>query len=103
MQPQATDGPSETAGRKPSAPRWEVAEIVRLSGAPSRRHHAVPPVPQQVMRDIEVCRTAPRGGHAAHWPTCGCERYASNACRHRHCPQGQTFPKVQWGEDRKAA
>ena len=54
------------------------------------------------MRDIEACRTAQRGGHAEHCPTCGFERYAYNSCRNRHCPKCQTFPKVQWVEDRKA-
>ena len=55
------------------------------------------------MHAIEACRTAQLGGHAAHCPSCGCERYASHACRNRHCPTCQTFPKVQWVEDRKAA
>ena len=54
------------------------------------------------MRDIEACRTAQLGGHAEHCPTCGFERYAYNSCRNRHCPKCQTFPKVQWVEDRKA-
>jgi hypothetical protein len=76
MQPHATDGPGETEVCKPSAPLWEVADIFRLSGETYRRHHAVPPVPQKVMRDIEVCRTAQLGGHAKHCPTCGFERYA---------------------------
>ena len=55
------------------------------------------------MHAIEACRTAQLGGHAEHCPTCGFERYAYNSCRNRHCPQCQTFPKVQWVEDRKAA
>jgi hypothetical protein len=102
MQPHATDCPGETAGRKPSAPPWEVADIFRLYGETYRRHHAVPPVQQKVMRDIEACRTAQLGGHAEHCPTCGFERYAYNSCRNRHCPKCQTFPKVQWVEARKA-
>jgi hypothetical protein len=57
---------------------------------------------QQVMHDIEVCRTAQLGGHAEHCPSCGLERYAYNSCRNRHCPKCQTFAKVQWVEDRKA-
>jgi hypothetical protein len=55
------------------------------------------------MYAIEACRTAQLGGHAEHCPSCGFERYASNACRHRHGPKCQTFPKVQWVEDRQAA
>jgi len=102
MSPHATDCPGETEVRQPSAPPWEVADIFRLYGETYRRHHAVPPVQQKVMHDIEVCRTAPLGGHAEHCPTCGFERYAYNSCRNRHCPKCQTFTKVQWVEDRKA-
>ena len=76
MAPHATACPRETAGGQPSAPPWEVADIFRLYGETYRRHHAVPPMQQKVMRDIEVCRTAPRGEHAAHCPPCGFERYA---------------------------
>ena len=54
------------------------------------------------MRDIEVCRTAQRGGPAERCSTCGCERYTDNSCRHRHCPQCQTLTKAPWREDRKA-
>jgi Transposase zinc-binding domain len=102
MRPHAPDCPGETEGRQPSAPPWEVADIFRLDGETSRRHHAVPPAQQQVMHDSEACRTAPRGGHAESCPTCGCERDAYNSWRHRHGPTGQTFPKVQWVEARKA-
>jgi hypothetical protein len=62
----------------------------------------MPPAHQRVMRDIEACRTAQRGGHAEHWPTWGCERYADNSCRNRHGPKCQTFTKVQWIEARTA-
>jgi hypothetical protein len=89
--------------RQPGAPPWEVADIFRLSGETYRRTHPVPPTHQQVMHDIEACRTAQLGGHAEHCPTCGFERYAYNSCRTRHCPKCQTFTKVQWVEDRKAA
>jgi len=56
----------------------------------SRRHHTVPPIPQQGMHAIEAGRTAQRGGHAAYCPSCGLERYAYHACRHRHGPTCQT-------------
>jgi hypothetical protein len=103
MAPHATDCPEAAAMRQPSAPSWEVADIFRLYGERYRRTHPVPPAHQQVMHAIEACRTAPRGGHAEHGPTCGFERYAYNACRNRHCPKCQTFTKGQWVEDRKAA
>jgi len=102
MAPHATACPRETEVGQPSAPPWEVADIFRLYGETYRRAHPMPPAQQKVMRDIEACRTAQLGGHAAHCPTCGFERYAYNSCRHRHCPKCQTFPKVQWVADRKA-
>ena len=76
MVPHATACPRETEGGQPSAPPWEGADIFRLSGATDRRAHPVPPAQQQVMRDMEACRTAQLGGHAAPWPPCGCEWYA---------------------------
>jgi Transposase zinc-binding domain/Putative transposase len=103
MPPPATACPEAPARRQPGAPPGEVAAIFRLYGATSRRLHPVPPAHQQVMHAIEGCRTAQLGGHAEHGPPCGCERYASNSCRNRHCPKCQTFPKVPWVEDRKAA
>ena len=76
MQPHTTDCPTEPAGRMPSAPSWEVADIFRRYGETYRRHHVIPPGQQQVMHDIEACRTAQLGGHAEHCPSCGFERYA---------------------------
>jgi hypothetical protein len=102
MPPHATDGPPGTAVSTPSAPQWEVADIFRLDGETYRRAHPVPPAQQKVMCDLEACRTAPRGGHAERCRTCGFERYASNACRNRHCPTCQTFTQVQWVEARQA-
>ncbi|HEY5864790.1 MAG TPA: IS91 family transposase [Candidatus Tectomicrobia bacterium] len=102
MQPHTTDCPSGAAMRQPSAPPWEVADILRLYGATYRRTHPVSPAHQRVMHDIEACRTAQLGGHAEHCPACGFERYAYNSCRNRHCPKCQTFTRAQWVEDRKA-
>ena len=102
MRPHTTACPGAPAGRMPGAPSWEVADIFRLYGEAYRRHHTVAPMQQQVMHDIEACRTAQLGGHAEHCPSCGFERYAYNSCRNRHCPKCQTFTKVQWVEDRKA-
>jgi hypothetical protein len=102
MPPHATACPPATAEGTPGAPPWEGADIFRLYGETDRRAHLVPPAHQKVMRDLEACRTAQRGGHAARWPPWGCERYAYNACRHRLGPQCQTFTQVQGVEDRKA-
>jgi Putative transposase/Transposase zinc-binding domain len=102
MPPHATDCPPATEEGQPGAPPWEIADIFRLYGATYRRAHLVPPAHQQVMRDLEACRPAQLGGHAALCPTCGFERYAYNSWRHRHCPKCQTYTQVQWVEDRKA-
>jgi Transposase zinc-binding domain len=103
MPPPATAGPPGIEVGTSSTPPWEGADIFRLYGEPYCRDHPVPPAPQQGIRDLAACRTAPRGGHAARGPTCGVERYAYHACRHRHCPKCQTFMQVQWGEARTAA
>ena len=103
MPPPATACPDAAAMRQSSAPPWDVAERCRLSGATARRTHPVPPAHQKGRHESAACRTAQRGGHAAHWPSCGCERYADQACRNRPCPQCQTVTKGQWGADRNAA
>lgn len=102
MRPHTTACPGAPAGRTPGAPAWAGAAIFRLSGEASRRHHPVAPMPHQVMHALEACRTAPLGGHAAHWPRCGFARYAHPSCRHRPGPKGQTFPTVPWVADRTA-
>ncbi len=102
MSPHAPDCLPGTVVRPPGAPQWEVADIFRLYGETYRRAHPVPPSHQQVMRDLEACRTAQLGGHAERCLTCGFERYAYNSCRNRHCPKCQTCTQVQWVEHRKA-
>ena len=102
MAPHATACPRETAVSQPHAPLWEVAAILRLSGETSRRAHPGSPAQPQVRHAIAVCRTAPLGGHAAHGPAGGFERYADNACRHRHCPKCQPCTTAQGSEARQA-
>jgi hypothetical protein len=76
MRPHTTACPGEPAGHTPGAPSWEGADIFRLYGEAYRRHHPVAPMQQQVMHDIEACRTAQLGGHAEHCPSCGFAQYA---------------------------
>ena len=102
MPPHATACPGAPAMCQPSAPLWAVAEIFRLYDETYRRAHPVPPAPQRVRRELAACRTVPLGGHAEPCLPCGVERYTYKACRNRHGPKCQTFPKGQWGEDRKA-
>ena len=103
MPPPATACPPGSEGGPPSPPQGEVAAIFRLYGATYCRAHPVPLSHQTVLRALEACRTAQLGGHAAHCPACGFERYASNACRNRHGPKCQPCTKVQWGAARQAA
>ena len=86
----------------PGRPPWEVADVLRHYGATSRATHHVPPSHPKVMHAIMVCRTAALGGHAEQGPQCGFARYASHACRNRHCPTCQTLTKAQWVADRQA-
>ena len=95
--------PPTPAAGDPVQPRWEVADIVRLSGAASLQTHPVSPAQQKVLEAIAACRTAQLGGHTEQCPQCGFERYAYHACRNRHCPKCQSFPTAQWVEARQAA
>lgn len=91
------------AGRtQGDAPKWEVADILRLYGQSYCATHPVPPPHQKVMHDIMACRTAELGGHVEQCGQCGFERYAYNSCRNRHCPKCQTLSKEKWLEARQA-
>jgi hypothetical protein len=94
--------PAAPAWAEPIPPRWEVADIVRLSGDSYRQTPPVSPGQQRVLEALAACRTAQLGGHGEQCPQCGFERYASPSCRNRHCPTCQSFPKAQWVADRQA-
>jgi hypothetical protein len=72
----ATGGGPHGGDRQPGAerPSWEVADIVRLYGNPSRQTHAVSAVQQKGIDAIMACRTAQLGGHAERGPPCGFAR-----------------------------
>jgi putative transposase/transposase-like zinc-binding protein len=55
-----------------------------------------------VMRALEVCRTAPLGGHVEACDACGHTRISYNSCRNRHCPKCQALARADWLEARKA-
>jgi Transposase zinc-binding domain len=83
-------------------PRWEVADIFRLYGDTYRQRYGGSAAQQKVINALLACRTAPLGGHAERCPQCGFERYASSACRNRHCPKGQTGTTAQWVAQQQA-
>ena len=91
---------SRPAGPRP--PRWELPEVFRLYGREYRRTHRPPPSHLEVMRAVEVCRTAELGGHIERCDACGFERPAYNSCRNRHCPKCQSLAKARWLAARRA-
>ena len=62
--------------RQPGAdrPSWEVADLFRLSGDPSRQTHAVTAAQPKGIDAIMACRTAQLGGHAERCPPGGFAR-----------------------------
>jgi len=81
--------------------KFEVADVFRLYGDSYRQSNSLPYEKIKVMHHIEVCRTAPLGGHIQQCDQCGFEQIAYNSCRDRHCPKCQCLVKEQWLNDRK--
>jgi putative transposase/transposase-like zinc-binding protein len=56
-----------------------------------------------VRRALLLCRTAALGGHLepCDHPACGYQRPADHACRHRHCPTGQSLAQARWIQARQ--
>ena len=83
-------------------PVWEVADILRRHGDAYRAQHAVPAYQLRMMRALQLCRTAPLGGHIERCGHCDHQRISYNSCRNRHCPKCQNLARAQWIEKRKA-
>lgn len=60
------------------------------------------PDQRRVMRAIELCRTAPLGGHVDQCDRCGHKKISYNSCRNRHCPKCQSLAKAKWLQARQA-
>jgi len=54
------------------------------------------------MSAVELCRTAPLGGHVEACGDCGLTRCAYNSCRNRHCPKCQGAAREAWLAARQA-
>jgi len=80
--------------------RLEVADIFRTHGEAYRELHPLSGAQRRVMRDIETCRTAVRGGHADVCQSCGHAEVSYNSCRNRHCPKCQCLSQAKWVADR---
>jgi len=83
-------------------PVLELADIFRRHGAAYRESHKLTPPRQRAMRAIELCRTAPLGGHVDACDSCEYEHISYNSCRNRHCPKCQSLASAKWIDDRKA-
>jgi len=82
----------------------EVADVFRHFGPAfrDRRGASLSTARRRAMRAIELCRTAPLGGHAERCDECGHQRIAYNSCRNRNCPKCQGLARAKWLEDRQA-
>ena len=83
-------------------PVWEVAGILGRHGDAYRAQHALPAHQLRMMRALQLCRTAPLGGHIERCGHCEYQRISYNSCRNRHCPKCQNLARAQWIEKRKA-
>jgi hypothetical protein len=77
-------------------PEFEVADVIRLYGDAYRREHALPPSHLKVLRALERCRSAARGGHIDECDHCHETRISYNSCRNRHCPKCQGSARLRW-------
>ena len=82
----------------------EVADVFRRHGEAYRRTHDghLSRVERRVMSAVELCRTAPLGGHVEACDDCGLIRCAYNSCRNRHCPKYQGAAREAWLAARQA-
>jgi hypothetical protein len=83
-------------------PVWEVADILRRHSDAYCAQHALPAHQLRMMRALQLCRTAPLGGHIERCGHCDQQRISYNSCRNRHCPKCQNLARAQWIEQRKA-
>jgi hypothetical protein len=76
----------------------ELADIIRQFGAAYREEHNghIPYEHEQVMRDIEHCRTEVLGGQVYQCPACDEMVYSYHSCRNRHCPKCQHDAGQEW-------
>ena len=55
-------------------PVWEVADILLRYGDAYRAQHALPAYQLRMMRALQLCRTAPLGGHIERCGHCEYQR-----------------------------
>jgi len=80
----------------------EVGEIFRQHGSVCRQRYKLTPEQLRVMKDIETCRTAVRGGCLDTCDHCGHQVPAYASCGNRHCPKCQALHQARWIHQRMA-
>ena len=83
-------------------PRWEVADILKISLNQYVNHKHLPQHVKQAAFDIIRCRTQYLGGHKLRCDQCGYQSISYNSCRNRHCPKCQYSKREQWILNREA-
>jgi hypothetical protein len=82
-----------------TAPRWEVADVIRIVA--SRFLDSLNRAQQKVLNAIKRCRSAALGGHLHHCAVCGYQEIKYHSCRNRHCPKCQVNAREKWLRKRR--
>lgn len=77
-------------------PLFELADVVRRFGTSFRGEYHSNSYQQNVLYQIQYCRTALMGGHVERCNHCGHEHISYNSCRNRHCPKCQNTNREVW-------
>lgn len=78
---------------------FELAQVVRLFGAPLAAQNKLTALQLKVLGKIANCRTAALGGHEQVCDNCAGVRYSYNSCGDRHCPKCQAAKQALWIDD----
>jgi len=82
-----------------TAPRWEVADVIRMAGSSFR--DSLTRAQCKVLNAIVRCRTAALGGHRDQCVHCGHQTISFFSCRNRHCPKCQVNTREKWLQRRQ--
>src|SRR4051794_14423734 len=86
-----------------NAPPFEVADIVRAAGRSfiEKNQSRLTWQHLRVLRAIERCRPAARGGLLDQCSRCAQQAISYTSCRNRHCGKCQTNARDRWLADRE--
>ena len=81
---------------------FEMASVIKRYGAEFRMQCLPNNYQLNVLNALQLCRTAPLGGHKDKCDNnaCGHEQFSYNSCGNRHCPKCQISKQMLWAEDR---